>query len=167
VIASRSKRGFLVTMTSASAVICVAVFSGCGSSTPATGPLFPVSGTVLLDGKPLCGAAVSFLPRDNTKGTGAFGATDENGRYELIKSTKAAGLEPGSYAVVFSKFALPDGAPIPEGKSATDVGARETLPRHLTTPREGPALYAAIIKESGPNTFDFELKSSGKQKKPT
>lgn len=146
---------------------CGIALTGCGSSTPTTGPLFPVSGTVRLDGKPLSGAAISFVPQDSTKGTGAFGATDENGRYELIKASRAAGLEAGSYAVVFSKFALPNGAPIPDGKSATDAGARETLPRHLTTPPTGRPIYAATVKDGDGNTFDFDLKSNGKQKRST
>ena len=56
---------------------------GCNRG-PAPPKLVPVHGTVTLDGKPLPGAAVTFVPVGNTQGTGASGYTDQDGKYEVL-----------------------------------------------------------------------------------
>ncbi len=60
------------------ATLCCAVLAGCG------GPgyeLVPVSGRVLVDGKPVPEAHVSFEPRG--EGPGCYATTNAEGRFEL------------------------------------------------------------------------------------
>ena len=63
--------------------LVVATLTGCGGTTANQPPLMPVSGTVTLDGKPLPGVMISYVPTGSTRGTGAGGYTDKAGKYEL------------------------------------------------------------------------------------
>jgi hypothetical protein len=73
--------------------LCLA---GCGGSQKTT----PVSGAVLLDGKPLAGASVQFVPQ----GTGrqATGETDQNGQFAMSTFQPRDGMVAGEYKVVIS-----------------------------------------------------------------
>jgi hypothetical protein len=74
-----------------SAVILTTV--GCGK-----GNLIKVEGVVTLDGKPLPGATVSFVPVG--EGQPAFGRTDADGSFRLTTSRTDDGAKPGDYKVV-------------------------------------------------------------------
>lgn len=55
---------------------------GCGTDLP----LAPVSGTVTFEGQPLAGASITTQPigvDSNSPGSGSFGQTDDQGRFEL------------------------------------------------------------------------------------
>lgn len=118
-----------------------------------------MTGKVLLNGEPLAAASVTFIPRDQTKGTGGFGATLADGSYEMLHRSNQKGVEPGAYTVLFSKFTMPDGAPIPAGKNATDVGAAESLPRELSNPPLDRAVNVVTVRDGEPNSFNFDLKA--------
>lgn len=143
------------------------VLAGCGGSTiEVPEELAPVSGTVTLDGQPAAGISVVFVPSVNpgnpserTGGSGAVGGTDASGKYTLQHRSGQPGIQPGHYNVIFSKIALPDGSPVPEGKDPVDVGAAEVLPQRYTTidPEKGAEKTATVPKEGG--TFDFALES--------
>ncbi len=137
----------------------VATAAGCGGSSqkiPAN--LVSVAGQVLLDDKPLSGCNVSFIPRDQTKGQGGFGVTDAEGKFSAVHWSNNKGIEPGTYTVTFSKIAQPDGSPIPEGKNAADVDAREMLPKKLTDPNLQHGANVVTVTEGG-SELDFKLKS--------
>ena len=56
--------------------LCATLFlTGCGIKSNGP-PLMPVSGTVTLDGKPLPGATILFIPTGSTHGTSSGGRTD-------------------------------------------------------------------------------------------
>lgn len=136
-----------------------ATLTGCGNETKVPAKLVSVMGHVALDGKPLAACNLNFIPRDQTKGTGGFAVTDSTGKFEAKHWSNEPGIEPGTYTVVFSKLALPDGSPIPQGKDAADVGAVETLPRKLTDPSLDSAdKVVTVVAEGG--QFTFELKSN-------
>jgi hypothetical protein len=142
-------------------LVC-AMLSGCGASgDPEVATLVPVSGKVTLDGKPLAKTVVLFTPRSGTPGTGAFASTDADGNYTLMHRSRELGIQPGEYIVSFSKMALPDGSPIPEGQDAADVGATEQIPSKYTLAgqesMEKPT-NTATVSESG-GTHNFELTS--------
>src|SRR5687767_4357332 len=61
--------------------LLLAVVGGC--ETYDGPPLYPVSGTVTLDGKPLANAGVMYLPRGSTRGNACLGITDASGKYVL------------------------------------------------------------------------------------
>src|SRR5258708_10145300 len=95
------------------AFLCV----GCGESgpKPRVENLVPVTGTVTLGGAPAAGIRVLFIPSGSTSGNGAFALTDESGEYELVhNATQEPGTPAGNYTVQFSKFVMPDGAPVPK-----------------------------------------------------
>ena len=60
-----------------------AAVAGCSGAAAHQPKLFPVSGIVTLDGKPLSGVVVEFIPTGSTHGNGAAGRTDKAGKYEL------------------------------------------------------------------------------------
>ena len=132
---------------------------GCSSRTPAPPKLVPVAGKVVLDGTPLTGASVIFVPKDRTKGTGGTGVTDAEGKYHAQHQSSKAGIEPGTYTVLFSKIAMPDGSPIPAGKNAADVGAAEVLPGQLSNPPPEFNFNIVTVPETGGAAFDFNLAS--------
>jgi hypothetical protein len=71
--------------------------AGCGQK------ITPVSGVVLIDGKPIGkGTTVVFIPEGDTPMAGA--STDENGRFKLEDVHKMGGLLPGTYKVVLSNY---------------------------------------------------------------
>jgi len=74
-------------------VLAVAGVAGCGGGGPA---VERVAGLVTLDGKPVEGATVSFVP--GSGGLFASGLTGADGRFTL--NTAAPGAKPGSGAVV-------------------------------------------------------------------
>lgn len=87
---------------------CVLMAGGCARSGDT---LYPVVGTVQLEGRPLTFGGVSFRPaadKGNTSAHQPTGRIDENGVYELSTGTRR-GAPPGWYRVLV--FATPDTAP--------------------------------------------------------
>ncbi len=80
-------------------VTCVdlACFSlGCGGG---HGPrLETVTGTVLMNGEPVRGVNVTFIPHVN--GSPYYGRTNENGEYQLMFNQHRAGAEVGVHTVL-------------------------------------------------------------------
>lgn len=142
-------------------IICgVLLLSGCGVSGPNLPPLTPVTGTVKINGKPVEGVVVVFHPSEFGGGkhplNTAYGSTNEQGVYTLMHSKGEAGAEPGEYTVTFSRMAMPDGSPIPQGTEPAAVGARETLPERYRDPERTTESATVTTTEQ---TFDFELQS--------
>ena len=140
--------------------ICLVLFlfflAGCGQRNPNLPAQYPVSGTVTLDGKPLAGAGVMFLPRGDTRGTGAMGTTDEAGKYTLKTDYGGPGAPEGEFAVTISKVVNRDGTPYVPNPDVAEAGGRETLPGRFSDSMK-TELSAQVAKEG--NTIDFELKS--------
>ncbi len=87
---------------------CAAALAGC-SKTP-TVDTVPVEGVVTLDGKPVPGATVMFVPVTKGQGMSANGFTDEQGVYKLTAvatgdkvAEAGAGTLPGEYYVAVVK----------------------------------------------------------------
>jgi hypothetical protein len=93
-------------------VLC-ALLVGCGDAKPA---LVPVRGRITMRDVPVKEVIVNFAPTGNTAGSGALGATDEDGRFELTDARGQKGAHPGDYKIHLY--------PAPLGKSSevpTDV----------------------------------------------
>lgn len=103
--------------------------TGCGSAAANSTPdLIPVTGLVTLDDKPIAGVTVMFNPFQGTRGTGAYGATDAEGRYKLLHRSEHDGCQEGEYGVTFTKIIQPDGSPLPKDANRAMVEQIPTPP---------------------------------------
>ncbi len=131
--------------------LLTAMIAGCSSQgdTPALGD---VSGVVMLDGKPLDQAMVTFRPVSG--GRMSYGRTDDDGYYTILFDPKASGAIVGSHQVTITSAV--SASPDDEGESAgPPVSARkELLPAKYHKQSE---LTADVSK--GKNTIDFQLTS--------
>lgn len=152
--------------------LCVLVaLTGCaGSDFPKT---YKVSGTVTLDGKPVDGAMVTFLPAAGQKV--AIGSTNADGQFKLSTFNPSDGAQPGGYKVTITKFfAPPTGSPPPlEPGVLADGNITESYaPPKANEKTEAnkdknllPEKYAsdatsgliATVAENNNNNFDFDL----------
>lgn len=105
-------------------------------------PIGYVTGKVTIDGQPLSGAIVSFMPE---KGRPATGLTDKDGKYELQYTYQVYGCKIGPNNVGF--FAPNSGAP-----------------SHPIPNKYEKSEFNVDVKK-GKNTFDFDLKSDSEPKK--
>lgn len=134
--------------------------SGCagGGSAPPIPETVPVSGVVLLDGKPLVSASILFVPSQGTKGIECSGVTDDDGRFELKHPHGPSGAPAGTYGVVVSHLVDSRGLallPDPDVPPA-DRGAVESLPPRYSS-FDQTTLKAEVPHPAG--ELKFELKS--------
>ncbi len=135
--------------------------SGCGGGAsrnlPAT---VPASGYVFLDGNPVEGAAVVFIPEDIQSGNPAQAITNASGYFDLQIEGKK-GAVPGRYVVQVAKtLEVPMEGGLPGGGESEDF-------RAVTYKNVLPAKYANIatsslkveIPESGIKDIKLELSS--------
>jgi hypothetical protein len=78
------------------------VLTGCSHSDRP--PTYPVTGTVSSLGKPVTGAAITFVPTGNG-GEAASAISDSEGKYVLTTWAQGDGARPGQYRVKVSKSA--------------------------------------------------------------
>lgn len=128
--------------------------AGCNatSDAPAT---FPVTGVVTLDGQPVAGADVSFLPAaGDAEAAPAQAVTDDAGRFEVATlfdqgRTSQPGMRPGSYAVQITKIERPPPA------AGLSQAPKNVLPRkYASTATSG---LNATVTADGENEFAFAL----------
>lgn len=133
---------------------------GCGGGRSAElPPLVPVSGTITLDGKPIAGVSVSFLPFGSTRGGMCYGITDDSGRYELLAGDRQKGSPTGEFRVICSKWIRPDGSAFTsDGTQSPEMaGAKQMFaPRYSDQART--ELKATVPANGG--TFDFALNAT-------
>lgn len=144
------------------AVILFSLSTGCSGDKQPTFDLTPVSGTVMLDGKPLADADVAFyLQGQDPKGYyGSAGKTDAQGKYEL-KAGMAKGAVPGSYKVTVRCFRDANGGPLveQEGMDLEQLKltgqAKDTVPPKYSD-LEKTELKATVEKGKA-DGYDFPL----------
>ena len=126
----------------------VACLAGCGgvSDQPELGT---VTGLVTLDGDPLPGATVKFVPES---GRSSVGITDATGRYELQYTNDTPGAKVGPHIVSISTMTA---GYSDEGGSSVESSA-EKIPKRYN---EGSTLQETV--EAGENVIDFPLTSDG------
>ena len=122
--------------------------------------LVPAGGIVTLNGMPLAGAVLTFLPESGLPGVGE---TDEEGRYAL-KTIRSRGILPGRYKVAISYLVSADGEP-------QDLAARNaTFPSHamITAKEQLPPEYSdlfrtkhvATVTARGATALKFDIKAA-------
>lgn len=119
---------------------------GCGGD----GDLGRVSGNVTMDGAPLPDALVTFSPTA-PGGSPSAGRTDSSGNYNLTFSRDTQGAVIGEHKVTITTYSEGDpGADPPDPPTPEKVPARYNIKTELKK-----------TVESGSNTIDFPLESSG------
>ena len=123
-------------------------------------PVVPVTGVVTLEGEPLEGANVNFIPSAEN-GLEGFGKTDASGKFVLSNQIEPdAGVLPGEYKVTVRKAVEKwDGKSykdVPGGEPIKDSKAVESIARRYSS-LSNTELKATVTKD-GENKFTFELK---------
>ena len=134
-----------------------AALAGCQPARPATAP---VRGALTLDGQPLAGATITFVPVDG--GRPARGETDVRGDFHLatFDSRMADGALLGEHRVTVTKNAT-SGPPLPVGADGLPLsGARPKL-IWLAPQRYSSAATSGLSAQvrAGDNEFLFSLSS--------
>ena len=153
------------------AIIC----AGCGGSGP---KLYPASGTVNYDGKPLADASILFIPQ---AGRPSIGSTDATGKYAMSTGANP-GVPAGTYSVTISKSSSGGEAggsdvqlPPTDGQVSEEEikkvqeqlqqqmrgmdkrpRPKTAIPLKYSLP-EGSGLSAIVTADSAKNVFNFEL----------
>jgi hypothetical protein len=125
-----------------------------------TGPaLYPVTGTVKKDGKPLAGVSVSLVATNQKVGIALMGVTKDDGTFEIATGQGKKGAPEGTFKVVLSKGA---GA-VPADPKDAYAGARKD-PRQSAgdeIPKEWQSASTTTktfdVKKGADNTLNIEL----------
>ena len=125
--------------------------------------LVPAGGTVTLDGEPLSGANVTFIPAGSTAGTACFGSTDASGRYEIAADAENKGAPKGEFKVAITKWVTEDGSDFQaeEGMSPMEAGALDLLPPKYSD--EVETELKATVPDGGTDSINFDLMTSEQQ----
>jgi hypothetical protein len=102
------------------------LFVGC--ETKNVVDVVPAAGVVTLEGKPISGVSITLVPQEGVKGRGGYGLSGEDGSFSLQYDTEVPGVPAGKYQVLFQKYAMPDGSPIPPDTMGADAGLVNLLP---------------------------------------
>lgn len=137
------------------------LLAGCGGGVdrPATAP---ASGQVLLDGQPVAGAAISFVPVAG--GHPATAETDREGRFRLSTFSRQDGAIVGDHlvAVTLVKSELPPGVVLGDDGLAPDIDLSKVktewiVPERYSTPQDSG--LKASVPGGGTGALKFELSS--------
>ncbi|MCA9246048.1 MAG: hypothetical protein KDA42_03005 [Planctomycetales bacterium] len=139
---------------SISALVLLPMFAGCAGD---DFPLAPVSGTLMLDGRPVANAQVAFEPQRLgdaiNAGPGSYGTTNAQGQFELRTADGRAGAVIGAHAVIFSTYQAKQGE-----NFEMIVVAEELIPQGYRT---GPGRLTFTVPAEGTTHADFQLSSTG------
>lgn len=105
-----------------------------------------VEGTIMLDGQPVVGATVTFMPTFEGGQSGS-GVTDSSGKFKIVNPTNDKGLAKGEYKVLITRaeaegdFKAPDtndptGAMAEYMKGKMDIKKGKAIPMKATTPKQ-------------------------------
>jgi hypothetical protein len=142
--------------------LLVLMVAGCGD-----GPrLVPVAGSVTLDGKPLEGATLSFMPvAGNVISTPGSDVTGPDGNFTMTYNGRA-GLAPGKYRVLVSKTeeVVPKGMQVPEVFAKASFEKKLMgLTKEVIPPQKMDR--EVEVPEGGAKDFALDFKSESKKGK--
>ena len=154
--------------------LLAALAAGCSSNGP---PLVPVGGKVTLDGKPLAGKTLKFIPDPGTPGQGSGATTDANGAYVLLATRPGsirdeAGAPSGAYRVVVVEPMFPIDLPVQDANDSNATPAigvpvapaagkkKAEIPPAYTKPETTPL---RVVVPTGGGEIDLKLESAAKK----
>jgi hypothetical protein len=142
---------------------------GCGGGSGDTTKYAPVAGIVTLDGKPIEGATVSFVPKKT--GQMSFGLTGPDGKFSLKSAAGQTGAAVGDHGVTVvlvldlsppaPKASADDLAPpTPAELGNTDQPNATSGMKFIIPERYGkPGVLSATVPDSGLSDHKLELQS--------
>jgi hypothetical protein len=111
----------------------VLLLAGCGG-----GKLVATTGTVTLDGQPLAGATVQFLPETPAAEYG-HALTTKDGAFR-VRTGPQDGVAPGSYRVTVTKFDRSEQTKAKSSVLPALYSSKEATPFHISVPHDGPVV---------------------------
>ncbi len=122
-------------------------------------PSAVVEGKVLMDGKPVIGAQVVFVPVETTKGFGGMTISDAEGAFKIDRSGArgATGLPAGKYRVTVEPFHPPED-PTLAAEFEVPAGATKSIPP-VYAARDRTPLDAVVAVGGGAFTFELNSKA--------
>lgn len=143
-------RGLPMLVVAVMPALLAAVVAGCG---PRRAAVYPVSGEVVLDGKPLAAAIVTFVPQN---GRLALAQTDAQGRFTLRTWAEGDGAVAGEHVVCIAKYVESPRPPEKAGATADPYADRQNVaPAAYASPVTSP-LRATIVPGTE-NHFQFTV----------
>jgi len=142
-------------------LVSVAVISSIGCS---PNKACKVTGVITLNGEPVEGVNISFVPKTEGQGDLASAISGSDGSYELrtLSGEILNGTTPGTYAVVLRKSEVVwDGkswmTPPGGGEPVKSTTLNELLPKQYTNSLSTP--FSAVVEKEKENKFDFNIES--------
>jgi hypothetical protein len=132
---------------------CWMAAAGCSRS--ADRPV-PVSGRVLVDGKPAVGATVVFHPQGQTTAAKPVGTVDANGEFRLTTAAANDGAAPGDYKVTVAWYVSTP--PRKRAAEGDEPPPRNQLPEKFTKPEATPLRVAVSREQTEPVTIEIRRK---------
>lgn len=142
------------------------ITAGCGTEQQSIEPVFPVSGVITFNGKPVVGADVTFFNAERKRS--AFGRTNDRGEYQLTTFSLNDGAVEGKAVLTVSKFVAPPETtkeadidseayepPVVGGRQAKPKKAKPELPERYSS--QATSGLIAVITPDGPNNLNFDL----------
>ncbi|MEZ6057025.1 MAG: carboxypeptidase-like regulatory domain-containing protein [Planctomycetaceae bacterium] len=123
---------------------------GCGGGPPdeKLPAVFPVEGTVTLDGTAVAGATVTFIHPETEKN--AIGRTNEKGEFKLTTFKPDDGALAGRHNIVVTQY----DEPVADANGVVPA-AKNGLPKRYET-IDGSQLHEEVTA-AGPNKFEIKL----------
>ena len=135
---------------------------GCSKKAALSG-LVKVTGTVMLNGEPLSGASVVFVPKSiGDTSRSASGTTKEDGTFELTTLESGDGAFPGEYNVTITKREAVGKIPTAEEIEAANAKGQSLNVQYnnVVPPKYGIASTSgltATVVEKGMAPVEFQL----------
>lgn len=138
-------------LTQLASAIAILIAAGCGPRA-GTEPTAEVTGKVTLDGEPIAGVSVAFIPESGRPGSGL---TDETGNFVITTFETGDGAILGKHAVVLSE-AVNSETPAPEDPAF--LTWKPPKPRFAPVYSEQKRTpFSAEVKEDEENHFEFDM----------
>lgn len=106
--------------TTIAIILFTGALSGCGKGGPPKPAVVTAKGKIVLEGTPLAGARLFFIP-EGTGAKDAAAASDASGNFELV-TEGIPGAVPGQYKVLVQHYVKPDGSPFALSQADADSG---------------------------------------------
>lgn len=149
--------------------VLLSAITGCGGGNGFPDPT-PVSGSVLLNGKPVEGATVTFLAKGEGSGRSASGSTDGQGKFQLTTFSTNDGAIPGEYSITITKSqpmgdlgemdAENPGESYEQMMAAAQSGNMSAVVKNDLPKKYNSAATSGLnrsVVEGQENVFDFDL----------